>query len=83
MRFAIFEDLLHDRWGRADPPNRRRSPQEPHASPNGSKLEVDKIMDAQYVPRRRRRGTNDGLALCELTLYIFAVPSGAVHTTNV
>jgi hypothetical protein len=60
LRFAVFEGPFHhhpnlvyrrkNRWGRADPPNRRRSPQEPHTSPRGSKLEIDKIIWMRDTP---------------------------------
>lgn len=60
LRFAVFEEPFHrhpnlvyrrkNRRGRADPPNRRRSPQEPHTSPRGSKLEIDKIIWMRDTP---------------------------------
>lgn len=74
LRFAIIDRPFHrlgdrdgrfngdDRWGRADPPKRRRGPQEPHALPRGSKLEIDKIIWIRDTPHtgERREGRRDG-----------------------
>jgi hypothetical protein len=60
-RLTVFEKPFHRHGGRRRtgggapiPPIRRRSPQKPHASPRGSKLNVDKIIWAHRTRHSNR-----------------------------